>query len=196
MAIADLADEVRALMALMVDRELSDDDAARLAAALRELRATVEADRRPRYYDDGFTGGRAASDRFRDFSPVSGRAHPLAPPFRITSLSADGIEAVVRVPAVYEGPPGAVHGGYVAAFFDEAFGAAQRALGITALTARLTVRYRALTPLDTDLLLRARVEHAGGRRYHAHATCHAGDTLTAEADGLFVAVDLESYAGR
>ena len=53
-------------------------------------------------------------------------------------------------------------------------------------TARLTVHYRRPTPLFRDLTLRAAVDRVEGRRIMSRAELWDGDTLTAQADGLFV----------
>lgn len=61
---------------------------------------------------------------FIDHSPLVGPLNPLAPPIVI---SADGtkVTGVVTFGAAYEGPPGCVHGGFIAAAFDEVLGLAQ-----------------------------------------------------------------------
>src|SRR4051795_12472896 len=53
-----------------------------------------------------------------EFSPFIGRSNPVAPPMFLRE--ADGvILGDIRFGAAYEGPPGCVHGGYVAGAFDE-----------------------------------------------------------------------------
>ena len=104
------------------------------------------------------------------------------------------VEGRVRLGRAYEGPPHGVHGGVLAGLFDDMLGAAQRLSGTRGVTARLTVRYRALTPVESDLVLRAEAGEPNGRRVTCTATCHAGDTLTAEAEALFVAVDFDHLA--
>jgi len=111
----------------------------------------------------------------------------------------EGIPAVrarLRLGPAHEGPPRGVHGGVVAALFDELLGHAQMVHPVRALTATLTVRYRAVTPIDEDLELYAQIVHQSGRRWAGRATCSAGGAITAEATGLFVGVDLVSGAGR
>jgi acyl-CoA thioesterase FadM len=84
----------------------------------------------------------------------------------------------------------------VAALFDDLLGATQGLLHSPAVTARLTVRYRHVTPIGEELRLRAWIRRDDGRRVEARATCHAGDTLTAEAEGLFVRVDFNEVQQR
>ena len=54
------------------------------------------------------------------------------------------------------------------------------------MTGTLTIRYRKPTPLFRELVLRAWVERVEGRRIMSRAEMYDGDTLTAEAEGLFV----------
>ena len=51
---------------------------------------------------------------------------------------------------------------------------------------RCTIRYRRPTPLQAELVFTGRTERVSGRKIYVKGTVHAGDTLTAEADGLFV----------
>ena len=107
--------------------------------------------------------------------------------YGVDDLGHPTVAAVVCLGKAYQGPPGSVHGGYLAAVFDILLGVLPyKMAGRGAFTGRLTVRYRALTPLDTELVLTARVTDARSRRVTASGQCHAGGVLTAEADALFV----------
>jgi len=59
----------------------------------------------------------------------------------------------IIVPGQYSGPPGAAHGGIVAAYLDEILAAAaKRAIARTAVTGELTVRYVKPVPVETPIL--------------------------------------------
>ena len=108
-------------------------------------------------------------------SPFVGRANPVAPPLHLAVV--DGhIEATVTFGRSYEGPPGYVHGGFVAGIFDEVLGAAQAFSGRAGMTGRLTVHYRSPTPLDTELRMRADLDSVDGRKIFCSATLWAGET--------------------
>jgi acyl-coenzyme A thioesterase PaaI-like protein len=131
-------------------------------------------------------------------SPFVGVANPVAVPF--TSEFRDGrLFAEGTFHAAYEGPPGYVHGGWIALAFDEILGMANIASGHPAMTGKLTVRYRRPTPLHTSVLLEAWTDHVDGKRVITRGTMTAGDTVTAEAEGLFVKIGPEramEYFGR
>ncbi len=184
---ARLAESVRALIDAVMTSE-GDDPALLLEVAER---ADALAAR--------LGGGRGAGPGYRprshgDYlprSPVVGHASPLAP--RIDwEESADaiegraGVEARGTFGAPYEGPPGYVHGGMIALAFDEILGIANIAGGHPGMTARLTIHYRRPTPLFHDLHFRAAVDRVEGRRIISRAELWDGETLTAQADGLFV----------
>ena len=78
----------------------------------------------------------------------------------------DGNKAfgTVRCGYAYEGPPGHIHGGFVAAILDQFLGMAQLAGGMPGMTGSLEIRYLRPTPLNTELSLEAAVEPAGGRK--------------------------------
>jgi acyl-coenzyme A thioesterase PaaI-like protein len=123
-------------------------------------------------------------------SPIVGEASPLSPRldwevFTRADGSA-GVEARGTFGAAYEGPPSFVHGGWVACAFDEVLGIANIVSGNPGMTARLIVHYRKPTPLFRELRLRAWVDRVEGRRVMSRAEMYDGETLTAEAEGLFV----------
>ena len=129
---------------------------------------------------------------FFDHSPMMGKANPLAPPLELWE---DGMTLRGRAvfDAAYEGPPGCVHGGYIAAAFDEVLGSAQSLGGRPGMTGRLTIHYRSPTPLRTELRFEARVVEVTGRKTFTHGTLHADDRLCAEAEGLFIAIDVAKF---
>lgn len=96
----------------------------------------------------------------------------------------------------YEGPPHGVHGGWVAALFDEALGATQGLVEDTGMTAVLKVRYRRVTPVEETLRFESWVHEKRGRRLVARATCHAAGQLTADAEGIFIRVDFDRVEER
>ena len=135
-----------------------------------------------------------AERRYGDYLPRSllvGRAHPISPGARF-EFSDGVLDVRVTFGSAYEGPPGYVHGGIVALAFDELFGMVTVLNGQGGLTGRLSVRYRKPTPLGQELRMTARIEHHEGRRMRTRGTIHAGDALTAEAEGLFVTLTPES----
>lgn len=123
-------------------------------------------------------------------SPLVGIGSPLAPPFDY-ELGDEHLVARGTFGAAYEGPPGYVHGGWVALAFDEALGMANVASGHPGLTGRLTIRYRRPTPLHTTLTLEAHTAAVDGRRITTVGTLRAGAQVTAEAEGLFVTIGEE-----
>jgi acyl-coenzyme A thioesterase PaaI-like protein len=124
---------------------------------------------------------------FVEHSPLSGRSNPLAPPLITEFVEDPGghhVTGWVTFGAAYEGPPGHVHGGLVAAMFDELLGFAQQTTGFTG---RLTVHYRKPTPLHQPLRVKAWPAGEDGRKRLIKGTCHLGETLLSEAEGLFIA---------
>lgn len=125
---------------------------------------------------------------FFDHSPFIGLANPMSPPMTL-SYEGDRVVCEVTFGSAYEGPPGCVHGGYVAAAFDELLGAAQSLSGTQGMTAHLGVDYRRPTPLHTPLRMEGWLHRREGRKIWARATITADGELRAEAEGLFIAFD-------
>ena len=118
---------------------------------------------------------------------VNPNANPFAPPIQLTA-SNNKVLGHANFGVAFEGSPGNVHGGFVAAAFDQLLWMAQSLTGIPAMTATLTIRYRKPTPLRTELVFEGLVERVEGRKIFTRATASANGVLTAEAEGLFIAV--------
>ena len=86
----------------------------------------------------------------------------------------------------YEGPPGCVHGGFVAAAFDDLLGAAQTLSGIAGFTGTLTIRMIRPTPLLRRIDYEGGVARVEGRKIFAWGRARHGTDLVAEAEGVFV----------
>ncbi|HEX9969480.1 MAG TPA: PaaI family thioesterase [Acidimicrobiales bacterium] len=144
---------------------------------------------------EGFAESANSGDphAFFDNSPLMGVSNPLAPPVELT-LDADTVRGRARFGSAYEGPPGCVHGGYVSAAFDEVLGFAQSITGEPGMTGTLTVRYRNPTPLHVDIRFEGQVERIDGRKIYTVGRAFHGETLTAEADAVFIRIDFERIA--
>ncbi|MCB1028338.1 MAG: PaaI family thioesterase [Microthrixaceae bacterium] len=122
-----------------------------------------------------------------DHSPFIGLANPLSPPMSL-HMHDDHVTGSVTFGSAYEGPPGNVHGGYVAAAFDELLGSTQGLSGAQGMTAYLHTDYRSPTPLHTELTLKAWVHDRVDRKIWVRGSIHVGDRLTAECEGLFISM--------
>ncbi len=91
--------------------------------------------------------------------------------------------------SAYEGPPGSVHGGFVAAAFDEVLGYVQSLSGAPGMTGTLKVRYIRPTPLHQELLFEAEITGVEGRKIFTEGRVRADEVLTAEAQGIFISID-------
>ena len=103
------------------------------------------------------------------------------------------VVGTVTFGGAYEGPPGCVHGGFIAGSFDEILGVTQSLSGQPGMTAQLDISYRSPTPLRREVHFRGRIERIDGRKIHAVATLHHGDVLCAEARGLFISMKPEVF---
>lgn len=193
-----LASAVRALLELTVAAPLDEAAANEAAATLEALAVELGQRAGPGRRSRGRPDETADPQAFFPTSPMTGLENPLAPPVRIwTEHADDGGSPVVRgevtFGVAYEGPPTCVHGGVLAALFDEVLGAANLAAGHPGMTGTLTVRYRQPTPLGVPLALEAVCRGHQGRKIRTWAGVYHGDVLTAEADGLFIAVRPEAF---
>lgn len=145
-----------------------------------------------RYMGASEASGLGRDRAFFDWSPLLGQSNPLAPPIRV-SVEGHKVVGLGRFGLAYEGPPGCVHGGFIAAAFDEILGLAQSLSGKVGMTGTLTVKYRRPTPLQTELRLEGTVDSVSGRKVLTSGRMYAGEVLTAEATGLFISIQPEAF---
>jgi acyl-coenzyme A thioesterase PaaI-like protein len=189
-----LAAAMRLVIGRLVESNAPEAELAAAADGLEryaERLATHPRLRRLEGFAETATAGDVAA--FFDQSPVIGLSNPLAPPISVQQTGERSAEARAVFGAAYEGPPGSVHGGWVAAAFDEVLGYVQSLTGSPGFTGTLTVRYRNPTPLHTELRFEARVTGTERRKIFASGELYAGDVLTAEAEGIFISADRERF---
>ena len=185
-----------ALVAHEVDDELfgelsawARDAVARVEATPARLRPTLDM-KRDVFATSPPDGG--ARSHFPDCI-VTGQANPMG---MAAQVWRDGDEGVLSTTlgAAFEGAPGRAHGGAVAALFDEVMGFVLSIHRTPAYTGRLSVTYKAPTPLGVELEFRARLRSRHGRKLTIEAEARHEGAVIAQADGLFVAVDPERFA--
>jgi len=190
-----LAAAMRTVISRLVEIEAPETELAAAADGLERYAARLATHPRPNRYE-GWSETSASGDvgSFFDHSPMIGLSNPLAPPIELNA-DPDGrrVHGHAIFGSAYEGPPGCVHGGYIAAAFDELLGFANSLSGTPGMTGTLTIRYRRPTPLHTSLRFEGRYERSEGRKIFTTGQLFARDALCAEADGLFVAVDPERF---
>ena len=184
----ELADRLRTLIHDSFMSTTSEDDIRRAIDDIVSATVHVNA-------PGGAAGTASAESHFSDRSPFYGAMNPLSMPMRMERDPSTGEFGAILGTAVftepYEGPPGHVHGGFVAAAFDEVVGMAQSLTGRPGMTGRLAVTYRSPTPLHAPIVFKGWVEKVEGRKIFTKGTAHHGDTLCAEVEALFLSMPPE-----
>lgn len=120
-----------------------------------------------------------------ELNGVGGWSNPLSPGLNMW-IEGNRAYGTVNCGYAYEGPPEHIHGGHVAAIFDQFLGMAQLAGEHPGMTGTLTLRYLKPTPLNTDLDLEAEVNSLQGRKTIVHGKIINKGVVTATCEGLFV----------
>jgi hypothetical protein len=190
-ALATLAERMRALVVATIAADAPADALAEATAAVERALARLapyaaagDVERYP------IPPSVATPNDLMPFDPVMGRLSPVAPP---VAMAWDGEKATgrTRFGVAHAGPPGCVHGGVLAAVFDQVLNVPNIMTGVAGPTARLVVHYRKPTPLHADLVFEGWQERTEGRRVHARGRCLHGETVTVEAEAVFVRVPVE-----
>ena len=184
---ARLGDAVRRLMDASVLTDADDAEMLAVADQLDAISAQLEGEGCVRLAHGARWPSREKMVQGdRDHNPVAGPANPLSPPLLVEVLDDDEVGAEVTMRPIHEGPPGGVHGGWVASLLDQLLGIANIASGNPAMTGELAVRYRRPTPIGVPLTLRARTTAVEGRRVETTGEIIADGEVTASATGTFV----------
>ena len=191
----ELADALRQLLHSLGRSGATPDEIRAFAARIREGREPLVRTARSKGGAIDDTRFLPGMEDFLDRSPITGQANPLAPPAVLRrDMGAERVTGEVTFGPAFEGAPGIVHGGFVAALLDEALGMATIFSGSTGMTVELVTRYRRHTPVATPLRLEARLVSTEGRRIRTSGQLLCGDDVIVEATGLFIAVDSGKFA--
>ena len=152
-----------------------------LRAAEETLQWRVPVDAAPRLGDA--TAGRVYLDHSRDI----GAYNPCFPEYAIT-VAGDHASGTVTFPLVFEGPPGVVHGGVLATFFDCVIQHHNCEAGVAGKTTSLLVEFHRPTPVAAPLTYE--IERATDkRRISSRAVLRAGEDALCTATMAAVAGD-------
>lgn len=109
------------------------------------------------------------------------------------SIDDDRVRGHVLLDDRHTGAPGFAHGGAIAAVMDDLFGHVLIGLDRPAVTATLTVEFRAPALLGRRLELEAWCERIEGRKLHLRGEIRDEETVVAEGRAIFVEVDISHW---
>lgn len=145
------ADEVRELCSVVLSLEHPEPALGQLTATLKAVREDlsrhVPGGTGPRVGELADGAGRVYLDHGRDI----GSFNPMFPLYRIEVEGPERARGTVQFPVCYEGPPGYVHGGFLAVFADCVVQHHNCAVGLTGKTRGIDIRYRRPAPLLVEL---------------------------------------------
>lgn len=174
-----LVHEIRRLADAVVEGRMSDEVAAQTAATVSAIVDVLPVQRlaTPWYWQ--------LPPATRDGSSGWLRDNPTAPPVHL-EWEGDTLTGTVRLGLPFIGPPGRVHGGYVAAVLDHVLAHYLVGIGRSGFTLELTIRYPEGTPIESDLELAVGLAATDGRKTWAWAEIRHQGAATARAEGLFL----------
>jgi len=190
-----LAAQMRLLAAAVMLTRADEAAMARALDRLVEAAAEIDGEARTGRYEGvaGLAPGPDPSnDAVWETHAMFGPCNPLAPPVTVQE-GAGRIDAEVTFGAAYEGGPGSVYGGSIAAAFDAVLGRAVISSGRLGVTRSLTVRYLRPTPLRVPLRLVSEIGAVTGRDVLVRGRLWNDGTVTCEAEAVFTCVEPERY---
>jgi acyl-coenzyme A thioesterase PaaI-like protein len=189
-----LASATRALNEKLVSTDIDPELAAALTEKIEGLAAELsQAQQVTGLVDMAKRGQRGTiDDVMGELVSVGGRSHPCSPELRWQEAS-NRITGTVKFSQAFEGPPGHVHGGWVAGVLDHLMGMTHVRTGHPGMTGGLSVRYLKPTPLNQRIEVSAQATELDDKRTEVNAEMRFGETTTATAEAIFVRVDREKF---
>ncbi len=130
-----------------------------------------------------------------DFDGLAGLANAVAPKLHYR-FEESKVIAETNLGVQYQGPPGRVHGGFIAAIFDVVLARAQQLCGRVGLTGQLSVKYLDATPINHPIRFEATLDRVEGKKVFVSGACFYGKKKTAECNGLWICPEfMNSIAG-
>ncbi len=184
---------LRRIIAATANNDAPAETLATAADTLEQIADDLEPHARTSRYE-GTGGIQLGGDNsvILESHPMMGPSNAIAPPMVITR-EASRARGTVTYTHQYEGPPGRVHGGFIAAAFDQVVGAAAALSGQVFFTGTLSVTFLAPTPLHEPLVYEATLDRVEDRRLHASGRLLSDGKVTAEAEGIFVTVPKSTF---
>ena len=194
----DAAAALRGLAHALTAHEADDARLRRITTALAHATAALELEPRRERIVPTFGEGAVIDTKGKGRHPmddraIAGPANPTAVEFEARR---DGDEVVAEAcfGAAFEGAPGRVHGGMVAAVFDDLVGFILGMVGQPGFTGRLTVHYHAPVPTERPVEFRAHLRERAQRTLVVDADVRLGDKVLATCEALMVLVDGARWA--
>ena len=189
-----LASATRAFNEKLVSTDIDPELAAALTEKIEGLTAELsQAQQVDGLVDMAKRGERGTiDDVMGELVSVGGRSHPCSPEL-LWQEASNRITGTVRFNQAFEGPPGHVHGGWVAGVLDHIMGMTHVRTGHPGMTGGLSVRYLKPTPLDQLIEISAEATELDDKRTEVKGTMRCGETTTATAEAIFVRVDREKF---
>lgn len=182
-AVAALRDLITAIVLLDDPDDSSLDE---LADVLRSHAQRLRPAATSRYPTEGGRGVPAGTDspKVMATNSMTGTDNPVAPPMEVSMVDGRAVGQAKFGP-VYEGFPGLVHGGFLAAVLESLLPRPAASLG-PRVTGTMTIRFRKPTPIGVTVGLEAHLVSLEERKAVTAAAILVGDEVHVEAEAVVV----------
>jgi acyl-coenzyme A thioesterase PaaI-like protein len=178
-----LAASVRALADASLRSTIPLEEVEQVRAAIDGLTRRLRREQIPGAFGVSFTPDGTVRGHG---NAVVGLRNPVAVPLEIRKHDDGRATAEFTLGALYEGPPGCVHGGVLALLLDQVLGECAASSGSPGMTGTLTLRYLRPTPLG-DCAIEAWVDRVEGVKTFVRGEFRRGDGRpTVEVEGVFI----------
>lgn len=122
-----------------------------------------------------------------DYEIFTGLSTPISPPMELW-IDGDTVRGKANLGLPFQGPPGRVHGGVIAAMLDVLMAKTQDLSGTMGVTGTLNIRFIRPTPLKTDITMEAKILRTDGRKLFNEGRFFVNGEQTVHAEGVWIAM--------
>lgn len=184
----NLTAQLRALQTKLVGEYFSDDSMLKISQLIEQChQVDTDNDKARRLEHFNFAIAQQNPNEILPFSPITGYYNPVAPDIDVQyDRDSKELTAYCTLDNVFEGPPNMVHGGTLAAIFDQILAMCGTCNHLAGPTATLTIDYLKPTPLHAPLVFTCKILKQEGRKIYIEGICTVNEEVTSKAQGLFI----------
>lgn len=190
-ALASIVEESRTLINSLVETHADAKTLQHLKSQLADINKQLEkaqtGDQQRPLSHFNFQAIHSKGNDVLPYSLVTGHYNPISAPMQISyDTQTQRLEGQVLCRRAYEGPPGMVHGAYIAGMYDQVLALASVASGKAGPTAYLNTQFLKPTPLHQTLRFSAWIDKIEGRKVFVKGQCDVNGDIVSTADALCI----------
>ena len=188
-SLADVAQQLKQLSESIINRHLDDSCLNYIGNNLKQLQQYIQSipDKKRQIAHFDFSKIHTETASVLPFGPVFGPLNAMSHNVKLHINSENKhLIADLHCSRTHEGPPNCVHGGSIAAIYDQLLAFTSIYNQTAGHTVTLNIEYLKATPINTPLQFETWIEEENGRKIVIKGLCKVNNDIVSRAEGLFI----------